>query len=139
MDVVEYAAKMVADGGESLAEDDLNEDGEIADELHQEACDLAISIARAIGKNPAATVEFARQVAAEMPGWPMAVIYLLYSGKHEAWWKPNANGYTKDQAEAGRYDEATATRYVVQSAQSGILTQVTRMVAAPDNWAEPTS
>lgn len=54
MTVEEYAIDLIASGTESLAEDDLNEDGEIADELHDEACGLAIDAAHAIKANPQA-------------------------------------------------------------------------------------
>lgn len=50
--VEEYAVDLVADGAEHVAEDDLNEDGDIAEEDHQEACDLALEIAAAIRKRP---------------------------------------------------------------------------------------
>ena len=61
MTVEEYAAKLVADGATSTAEDDLNEDGDIAEADHDEACDLALSIAEAIRKDPAGIVAFARK------------------------------------------------------------------------------
>lgn len=41
------------------AEDDLNEDGEIAEENHQAACDLALRIAAAIEANPKAVFALA--------------------------------------------------------------------------------
>jgi hypothetical protein len=63
------------------------------------------------------------------------VIYLLWSGRHEGWWRPDARGYTSDIDQAGRYTRAEALRHVVTSAQCGIREQVTSMVAAPDNWA----
>lgn len=63
-----------------------------------------------------------------------AILYLLWSNKHNAWWAPAARGYTSNMDEAGRYSEANAVKYVVQSAMSGELGQVTCMVAAPDNW-----
>lgn len=44
----EYAIQLIIDGAASTAEDDLNEDGAIADNQHQEACDLALAIVRAI-------------------------------------------------------------------------------------------
>jgi hypothetical protein len=65
-----------------------------------------------------------------------AITYLLWSNKHGQWWKPNALGYTSDEASAGRFSEAEAVRYVTQSAQSGVLAAVTCMVAAPDNWVQ---
>ncbi len=63
------------------------------------------------------------------------IVYLLWSNKHDMWWKPAARGYTNNQTEAGRYSEAEALAYVLRSAECGILAQVTCMVAAPDNWA----
>lgn len=44
----EYAIQLIINGAASTAEDDLNEDGAIADGQHQEACDLALAIVRAI-------------------------------------------------------------------------------------------
>lgn len=60
MTIEEYAIDLVAVGAESVAEDDLNEDGEIADADHQQACDLAIKIAHAIRANPAAVLALVR-------------------------------------------------------------------------------
>lgn len=54
--IEEYAIDLVAGAAESTAEDDLNEDGEVADDDHQDACDLAIRIARAIRTNPEAVL-----------------------------------------------------------------------------------
>lgn len=62
------------------------------------------------------------------------IVYLLWSNKHSMWWRPDAQGYTADIAEAGRFDHTAADRYVVQSANHGMLSAVTCMVAAPDNW-----
>jgi hypothetical protein len=56
MDKIEaYAAKLVAEGGESAAEDDLNESEEFseAEELQwREATELGVKMAQAIGQNP---------------------------------------------------------------------------------------
>ena len=60
--------------------------------------------------------------------------YLLWSNKHQMWWRPDARGYTGDIVEAGRYTKAAAIRYVVKSAQCGLLSGVTCMVAY--GWAE---
>lgn len=62
------------------------------------------------------------------------ILYLLWSNKHEAWWMPGSMGYTNDIDQAGRYNAAQAVERVLASADCGILSQVTCMVAAPDNW-----
>lgn len=51
--VEEYAIALVVEGAESRSEDDMNEDGQIADEGHEKACALAWKIAQAIRANPA--------------------------------------------------------------------------------------
>jgi hypothetical protein len=50
----EYAIDLIVKGTQHLAEDDLNEDGEIAEENHHAACDLALRLADAIQDNPKA-------------------------------------------------------------------------------------
>jgi len=62
------------------------------------------------------------------------ITYNLWSNKHEAWWKPGAWGYTPDRAEAGRFTEEEAIDHVVRSSHCGLLSGVTCMVAAPENW-----
>jgi hypothetical protein len=64
------------------------------------------------------------------------IVYLLWSNKHQMWWKPRAMGYTGDIGEAGRYTQAEALRRVRNSALCGILGQVTCMVAAPEVWKD---
>lgn len=74
----------------------------------------------------------------EMPGAITdGIVYLLWSGKHYAWWKADGRGYTNDIEDAGGYTEAEAVRAVVRSAGCGDVNQVTRMVASPANWLVP--
>lgn len=63
-----------------------------------------------------------------------AIPFLLWSNKHSAWWRPGARGYTADRAEAGRFTQAEALHYVLNSAYCGLLSSVTCMVAAPEGW-----
>jgi hypothetical protein len=65
---------------------------------------------------------------------PDEVAYLLWSSRHDAWWRPDACGYTTVLKNAGRYTRDEAVRHVVASAQCGVREQVTCMVAAPENW-----
>jgi len=58
-------------------------------------------------------------------------VYLLWSGRHEAWWAPGALGYTTDRDEAGRFSLLMAIHHVVRSAQGGDPHKVTRMVRTP--------
>src|SRR5258705_490703 len=78
--------------------------------------------------------EQAEQSRAVAEPEPPKISYLLWSLQHTAWWKPNAQGYTGDRREAGRYTQAEAVEHVVNSAMCGVLSNVTCMVAAPDNW-----
>lgn len=54
--IEEYAIELVVQGAQHVAEDDLNEDEDIAQEDHEAACKLALDIARAIKANPAAAL-----------------------------------------------------------------------------------
>ena len=54
-----YAMELVAHAAESVAEDDLNEDGELSDTEHDAACDLAIRVAHFIGRHPAEVLQLA--------------------------------------------------------------------------------
>ena len=76
--IEQYAIGLVADGAESTAEDDLNEDGEINDSDHQAACRLATQIAYGIRKHPAVALAAAHLgEPAGPPGSPRAVAVLL--------------------------------------------------------------
>lgn len=63
------------------------------------------------------------------------VLFLLWSNKHQMWWRALGRGYTHDINEAGRYDQATAVDRVVQSAYNGTIEMVTCMVVAPPTEA----
>jgi hypothetical protein len=54
--------------------------------------------------------------------------YLLWSNKHQKWWKPGGFGYTTSREEAGRFDREGAVHFVVQSADHGKVDSVTCMV-----------
>ena len=45
-----------------------------------------------------------------------APVCLIWSRKRSQWWGPHADGYTTDQAKAGRYTEAEAREIERQSA-----------------------
>lgn len=55
-------------------------------------------------------------------------IYLLWSGKHSAWWMPAGAGYTTDREQAGRFSFLIAVGHVARSAYRGDPELVTRMV-----------
>ncbi len=67
----------------------------------------------------------------------MNIHYLLWSNKHEMWWRPAGRGYTADMAEAGAYTEEQAVAAVRQSALCQDRNKVTLMVAAPPEWVPP--
>lgn len=56
-----YATELAADAIRSVAQDDLNEDGDISDALHPEAMALANGIARAIEMWPGEILNIARE------------------------------------------------------------------------------
>lgn len=59
---------------------------------------------------------------------PSDLRYLLWSNKHDMWWKPGAWGYTPEWTEAGRFTEAEAVHHVLQSSYAGRVKQATIMV-----------
>ncbi len=67
------------------------------------------------------------------------ISFLLWSNKHQAWWRPDGRGYTDDIAQAGAYTKEQAVEAVVQSSYHQDRTQVTLMVAAPPGWMPPAS
>lgn len=60
LSVDEYAVELVVDGSESLAEDDMNEEEKIYDELHPKACEMAVLMAHAIRDNRDAFLAWVR-------------------------------------------------------------------------------
>jgi hypothetical protein len=79
--IEEYAIELVADGAESCAEDDLNESGDVTDEDHGAAMDLAIKIARAIKANPDAVLALVGRSPATLE-WAAEVTYRDGTTKH---------------------------------------------------------
>ena len=67
---------------------------------------------------------------------PKPIVFLLFSHEYRMWWLPDACGYTNNRDDAGRYSQEEAVEHVVNSAYSGVLSLVTSMVAAPDNWGK---
>jgi hypothetical protein len=63
-DIEKYAIEMLHEGGEHVAEDDLNEAGGLDDDSHQEACALSVAMAHAIRDNAEAFLAWYRQVSA---------------------------------------------------------------------------
>lgn len=61
------------------------------------------------------------------------IIYLIWSNKHDAWWKPDERGYTTDQTNAGRYAARDAQRIAIQAANGGRIDRGVVIVAAPEN------
>jgi hypothetical protein len=54
-EIEKYAVNLVGEGAEGIAEDDIDEDGEFADEADwRTASDLGVKMARAIKNNPEA-------------------------------------------------------------------------------------
>lgn len=63
-DIEDYAITLLHEGGESLAEDDMNESGDIDDNNHGGAVDLSIKMAHAVRDNAEAFLAWYRQVSA---------------------------------------------------------------------------
>lgn len=65
-EIEKYAISMVGDGGESVAEDDLDEDGVFGAQRqveHHDAMDLGVKMARAIKDNPEAFLAWYHTIA----------------------------------------------------------------------------
>jgi hypothetical protein len=63
-----YAVKLVAEGGEYSAEDDLNETEEFEESEERqwrEACDLGVDMAQAIARNAESFVSWYRSVSSD--------------------------------------------------------------------------
>lgn len=57
-------------------------------------------------------------------GW-----FNIWSGKHDAWWRHNAWGYTNNPDDAGVFSYAETVRYVLQSAYHGVKERASVPVA----------
>lgn len=66
-EIEKYAIKLVAEGAESTAEDDMDEDGVFASEDEwRGAGDLGVKMARAINNNPEAFLAWYRTLPSEV-------------------------------------------------------------------------
>jgi hypothetical protein len=54
-------------------------------------------------------------------------LYVIWSEEHQAWWLPNAAGYTRELVRAGRYSRAAAET---------IVTEANRYLRPPLPWSE---
>lgn len=59
-------------------------------------------------------------------------IWLVWSNEHNAWWKPNACGYTTTQEAAGRYTWAEAHRHAAKRSPSDTGLPDELVVPAPE-------
>jgi hypothetical protein len=64
-EIEKYAIELLHEGGEGIAEDDLNEAGGLDDDSHQEACALSIAMAHAIRDNDEGFLAWFRRVSVE--------------------------------------------------------------------------
>lgn len=66
-DIEKYAVKLVGEGAESVAEDDIDEEGEFDDEEDWRiAADLGVKMARAIQNNPGSFLAWYLALPAEV-------------------------------------------------------------------------
>jgi hypothetical protein len=63
--------------------------------------------------------------------------YLLWSYKHDMWWRPGGWGYTWDREHAGLFTQEQAVREVVKSADAGRLDEATVMIVAGPSTEQP--
>lgn len=63
-EIEKYAIETLSQGGEGIAEDDLNEAGGLDDDSHQEACALSVAMAHTVRDNGEAFLAWFRQVSA---------------------------------------------------------------------------
>lgn len=83
--IEEYAIDLVCEGAEHCGTDDLNEEGEIAEEDHRAACDLAVEIAQAIRANPAVVLALVGR--SSEPPHPLVHLEECEPERHEGWEK----------------------------------------------------
>lgn len=96
----EYAIDLIVSAIESTAEDDLNEDGLVAEADHRPACDLAIQIAHAIKANPAAALGLVGEVIGIIGLTTEERRYLTMHARYEADRQLDARTY-----DAGVYED----------------------------------
>ena len=57
------------------------------------------------------------------------MMYVIWSHKHDSWWRPDRCGYTRALSEAGRYSAIEAGEIVVPVIPCGIEVAVPEEVA----------
>jgi len=58
--------------------------------------------------------------ATRRPYWYRAMKFLIWSQKEKAWWRPDGGGYTKQKAEAGRYDFSEIERHTLDGVEGDV-------------------
>jgi hypothetical protein len=67
---------------------------------------------------------------------PQTPQYVIWSEEHGAWWAPKRNGYTRQLANAGRYQKAEADQIVSEANQYSRPPLAWSEVAIPDPFSK---
>jgi hypothetical protein len=61
------------------------------------------------------------------------VYWLIWSNEHEAWWRPNEYGYTRDIQQAGKYPIEDARRICTKANTYG---KIEELMGPVPNWVD---